>query len=118
MSILLHDVGKAANTRHHEEAGALLAHKVARRLQLNPDRRRMLITLVDSHYLLSKMAQTRNLEDSTTVEEFARIIQNRKNLDALMLLTLADGMGTSDQNWSDWKEGLVWTLYRRAGQWL
>lgn len=118
LSILLHDVGKAANTRHHEEAGALLAHKVARRLQLNPDRRRMLITLVDSHYVLSKMAQTRNLEDSTTVEEFARIIQNRKNLDALMLLTLADGMGTSDQNWSDWKEGLVWTLYRRAGQWL
>ena len=31
-----------------------------------------------------------------------------------MLLTLADGQGTSDQNWSDWKEGLVWTLYRRT----
>jgi [protein-PII] uridylyltransferase len=118
LSILLHDVGKAANTRHHEEAGALLAHKVARRLQLTPDRRRMLITLVDSHYVMSKMAQTRNLEDPATVEEFAGIVQNRKNLDALMLLTLADGMGTSDQNWSDWKEGLVWTLYRRAGQWL
>ncbi len=118
LSILLHDVGKAANTRHHEEAGALLALKIARRLQLNPDRRRMLITLVDSHYVMSKISQTRNLEDSTTVEEFARIIQNRKNLDALMMLTLADGMGTSDQNWSDWKEGLVWTLYRRAGQWL
>ncbi len=118
LSILLHDVGKAANTRHHEETGAVLAHKVARRLQLTPDRRRMLLTLVDSHYVLSKMAQSRNLEDSTTVEEFGRIICNRKNLDALMLLTLADGMGTSDQNWSDWKEGLVWTLYRRAGQWL
>ncbi len=118
LSILLHDVGKAANTRHHEEAGAVLAHKVARRLQLTPDRRRMLLTLVDSHYVLSKMAQSRNLEDSATVEEFGRIIRNRKNLDALMLLTLADGMGTSDQNWSDWKEGLVWTLYRRAGQWL
>ncbi len=118
LSLLLHDAGKASNTRHHEEAGALLAHKVARRFQLNSDRRRMLITLVDSHYVLSKMAQTRNLEDPATVEEFGRIIQNRKNLDALMLLTLADGMGTSDQNWSDWKEGLVWLLYRRAGQWL
>ena len=118
LSILLHDVGKAANTRHHEETGAVLAHKVARRLQLTPDRRRMLLTLVDSHYVLSKMAQSRNLEDSATIEEFGRIIRNRKNLDALMLLTLADGMGTSDQNWSDWKEGLVWTLYRRAGQWL
>ena len=118
LAILLHDVGKAANTRHHEETGAVLAHKVARRLQLTPDRRRMLLTLVDSHYLLSKMSQSRNLEDSATIEEFGRIIRNRKNLDALMLLTLADGMGTSDQNWSDWKEGLVWTLYRRTGQWL
>jgi [protein-PII] uridylyltransferase len=35
-----------------------------------------------------------------------------------MLLTLADGMGTSDQNWSDWKEGLVWALYRRAIQYF
>ena len=118
LSILLHDIGKAGNTRHHEEAGAVLAHKIARRLQLTPERRRMLLTLVDSHYLLSKMAQTRNLEDSTTIEEFGRIVRGRKNLDALMLLTLADGMGTSDQNWSDWKEGLVWTLYRRTAQWL
>jgi [protein-PII] uridylyltransferase len=118
LSVLLHDTGKAANTRHHEEAGALLAHKVARRLQLPPERRRMLITLVDSHYTLSKMSQTRNLEDPATTEEFARIVGNRKNLDALMLLTLADGMGTSDENWSDWKEGLVWTLYRRTARYL
>ncbi len=27
-------------------------------------------------------------------------------------------MGTSDQNWSDWKEGLVWTLYRRTRDYL
>jgi len=118
LSLLLHDTGKAANQRNHEEASAGLAHKVVRRLQLSPDRRRMLLTLVDSHYVLSKMSQTRNLEDSATIEEFARIVANRPNLDALMLVTLADGMGTSDQNWSDWKEGLVWTLYRRTCQFL
>jgi [protein-PII] uridylyltransferase len=118
LALLLHDTGKAANERNHEEASALLAHKVTRRLQLSPERRRMLITLVDSHYVLSKTAQTRNLEDTSTIEEFARIVANRQNLDALMLITLADGMGTSDQNWSDWKEGLVWTLYGRACQYL
>ena len=118
LSLLLHDTGKAANERNHEEASASLAHKVARRLQLSPDRRRMLLVLVDSHYVLSKMSQTRNLEDPATIEEFARIVSNQTNLDALMLVTLADGMGTSDQNWSDWKEGLVWTLYRRTSQFL
>jgi len=118
LALLLHDTGKAANERNHEEASAVLAHKVARRLQLSPERRRMLITLVDSHYVLSKMSQSRNLEDPATVEEFARIVLNRQNLDALMLVTLADGMGTSDQNWSDWKEGLVWSLYRKTCQFL
>ena len=28
-----------------------------------------------------------------------------------MLLTLADGQGTSAEAWSDWKETLVWQLY-------
>ncbi len=118
LALLLHDTGKAANERNHESASAVLAHKVTRRLQLTPERRRMLITLVDSHYILSKMAQSRNLEDPTTIEELARIVGNQANLDGLMLITLADGMGTSDQNWSDWKEGLVWTLYRRTKQFL
>jgi len=118
LALLLHDTGKAANQRNHEEASAVLAHKVARRLQLSSERRRMLLTLVDSHYVLSKMSQTRNLDDPATTEEFSRIVGNRHNLDALMLLTLADGMGTSDQNWSDWKEGLVWSLYRKAAHYL
>ncbi len=118
LALLLHDTGKAANQRHHEEASALLAHRVARRLQLSPERRRMLVTLVDSHYELSSTAQKRNLEDPATIVEFANIVGSRANLDALMLLTLADGMGTSDQNWSDWKEGLVWTLYRRTSEYL
>jgi [protein-PII] uridylyltransferase len=112
LAILLHDTGKAANTRHHEDASATLAQKVARRLQLSSERRKMLITLVNSHYELSSIAQKRNLEDPETISQFAAIVGSKANLDALMLLTLADGMGTSDEEWSDWKEGLVWTLYR------
>jgi len=118
LALLLHDTGKAANRRHHEDASAELARKVARRIQLSPERRRMLITLVDVHYTLSKTAQSRNLEDPFTITEFAGIIRNQQNLDALMLLTLADGMGTSDKNWSDWKETLVWQLYRQTADYL
>jgi len=118
LAVLLHDVGKAANSRHHEEQSALLAHKVARRIQLSPERRRMLVLLVDSHYTLSHTAQTRNLDDPATTAEFAAIVKSRPNLDALMLLTLADGMGTSDKNWSDWKESLVWSLYRKTNEYL
>lgn len=114
LAMLLHDTGKADNTRHHEEASAAAALRVARRLQLSPARKKMLIALVDSHGELSGMARSRNVEDPATVEELAEIIRDPATLDALMVITLADGMGTSDEGWSDWKEQMVWTLYHQT----
>jgi [protein-PII] uridylyltransferase len=35
-----------------------------------------------------------------------------------MLLTLADGQGTSAEAWSDWKESLVWELFRETSHYL
>jgi [protein-PII] uridylyltransferase len=35
-----------------------------------------------------------------------------------MLLTLADGQGTSAEGWSDWKESLVWQLYHSTSRYL
>ncbi len=118
LALLLHDTGKATSARHHAEASALFAQKVAARLQLSSERRRSLILLVDHHLTLSSTAQRRNLDDPATIAEFAQIVKDRANLDALMLLTLADGQGTSDEAWSDWKETLVWQLYHATQTYL
>ena len=63
------------------------------------------------------MAQQRNVDDPATVIEFAQIVKGQSNLDALMLITLADGQGTTDA-WSDWKESLVWNLYHATSRYL
>ena len=118
LAMLLHDVGKSANARYHAEASAMAASRVAARLQLQSEQRKMLILLVDQHILLSSTAQRRNLDDPATIAEFARAVRNQANLDALMLLTLADGMGVGDNTWSDWKESLVWQLYRSTSHYL
>ncbi len=118
LALLLHDTGKAAGARHHTEASALFAQKVAARLQLTSEWRRKLIFLVDHHMTLSEIAQRRNLEDPATIADFAEIVRTPENLDALMLLTLADGQGTGGQNWSDWKESLVWQLYHTTTSYL
>jgi len=118
LALLLHDTGKAVGARPHSEASAVFAQRVARRLQLDPRERKMLILLVDHHVTLSNIAQRRNVDDPVTVSEFAAIVKDQNNLDALMLLTLADGQGTSDENWSDWKETLVWQLYHATTQYL
>ncbi|HEY4273162.1 MAG TPA: [protein-PII] uridylyltransferase [Candidatus Udaeobacter sp.] len=117
LALLLHDSGKAVG-RPHSEASALFAQRVASRLQLSPEQRKSLILLVDHHLTLSKMAQQRNLDDPATVMEFAQIVKDQKNLDVLMLLTLADGQGTSAEAWSDWKESLVWQLFHQTSRYL
>ena len=119
LALLLHDTGKAANVRYHAEASAMFAQRVAARHQLSSDRRKQLIFLVDSHLLISSTAQRRNLEDSATIAEFAAVVRDQSNLDALMLLTLVDGLGVgNDSTWSDWKESLVWQLYRSTTAYL
>jgi [protein-PII] uridylyltransferase len=118
LALLLHDSGKAVGARPHSEASALFAQRVAARLQLSSEQRKSLILLVDHHLTLSKIAQQRNLDDPATVVELAAIVKHQKNLNALMLLTLADGQGTSAEAWSDWKESLVWELFYETSRYL
>ena len=118
LALLLHDTGKGVGARPHSEASALFAQRVAIRLQLTPEQRKSLILLVDNHLTLSTIAQQRNLDDPETIVEFARLVRDQRNLDALMLVTLADGQGTSADAWSDWKESLVWQLYHATSQYL
>jgi [protein-PII] uridylyltransferase len=118
LALLLHDTGRAVGARPHSEASALFAQSVSKRLQLSPEQRKSLILLVDHHVTLSNTAQQRNLDDPATIAEFANVVRSQKNLHALMLLTLADGQGTSGQSWSDWKESLVWQLFHATSQYL
>ncbi|MBA3544618.1 MAG: [protein-PII] uridylyltransferase [Chthoniobacterales bacterium] len=117
LALLLHDTGKGVGARPHSEASALFAQGVATRLHLTSEQRRSLVLLVDHHVTLSSMAQQRNIDDPATVIEFANIVKSQSNLDALMLITLADGQGTTD-TWSDWKESLVWHLYHATARYL
>ena len=118
LALLLHDSGKAVGARPHSEASALFAQRVAARLQLSSEQRKALILLVDHHLTLSQIAQQRNLDDPATVTDFAHIVKHQKNLNSLMLLTLADGQGTSAEAWSDWKESLVWELFHETSRFL
>jgi [protein-PII] uridylyltransferase len=118
LALLLHDTGKGVGARPHSEASALFAQRAAIRLHLSAEHRKSLILLVDHHVTMSNTAQQRNLDDPETIVEFGRIIRDQKNLDALMLLTLADGQGTSAESWSDWKEMLVWQLYHQTSRYL
>lgn len=115
LALLLHDTGKGAHTNDHTTLSSQLAARFARRMKITGRRLQTLLFLVDHHMTLTEFALRRNLDDTHTIREFARIVQDQERLDLLMLLSLADGMGTGDaEKWTDWKEGLVWHLYTRT----
>ncbi len=111
LALLLHDTGRASNTPNHSDASALLASRVARRLQIVGERRRLLMFLVDHHLTLYRTATTKNLDDPEVVAEFGGIVRNKQFLDALMVMSCADSKGTSEKGWTAWKEGLQRHLY-------
>jgi [protein-PII] uridylyltransferase len=118
LSLILHDSGRAENVREHIDGSTMLADKVCRRLQIRGGRRSMIMFLVDHHLTFWRYATNRNLEDISVIEEFANIIKDKRNLDALLLFTWADSNGTNDEAWSPWKETLMLQLYGSTRLWL
>lgn len=117
LAMLLHDTGKSEGGRAHAEQSALNAMKVSRRFKFKGADLSTLTFLTDHHMTMSDVARTKNLDENETILDFARIVQNQSRLDMLMLITLADGMGTGgDRKWLDWRETLLWRLYHLTKQ--
>lgn len=114
LALLLHDTGRAVATRSHADASAVLADAVCRRLQIKGDRRRLLLTLVDNHLLLYRTATTKSLEDASVIEDFCAVVRSKQHLDALLVMTVADSQGTSEQSWTGYKEASIRQLYHAA----
>ena len=118
LALIMHDTGRAANMRHHEDASALLAAKVCNRFRVSPQRRSMILFLVDHHLTLYRTATTKNIDDTQVVIEFGNICASKDRLDLLLLFTYVDSKGTSDEGWTGWKESLILQLYRTTRDYL
>ena len=118
LALVMHDTGRAANAKAHDDESTVLTDAVCRRLQIKGERRRLLMFLVDNHLLMYRTATTSNLDDGKVIEEFANIVRTKENLDTLLLLTYADSKGTSDASWSGYKEASIRQLYANALQFM
>lgn len=118
LALLLHDSGRAANLPEHADASALMASTVCKRLGLAPHRRQFILFLVDNHLSLWHNATTKDIDDPETVKNFANIVKNQRQLEALLVMTYVDAKGTSTQSWTSWKETLILSLYRHTSAYL
>ncbi len=116
LALLLHDTGKPLHTGKHALASSEIALDVARRLGLDGATAHSLRLVIEHHLAMAQVSQRRDLDDPHVIRSFASQVQSAENLRMLALLTFADSHATSASLWNEFKDSLLWQLYRHALQ--
>jgi [protein-PII] uridylyltransferase len=110
VSLFLHDIAKG-QPEDHSIAGARIARKLCPRFGLNAAETETVSWLVEKHLVMSTVAQSRDLSDRKTIEDFAAVVQNLERLKLLLILTTADIRAVGPGVWNGWKAQLLRNLY-------
>jgi [protein-PII] uridylyltransferase len=110
IALFLHDIAKG-RLEDHSIAGARIARRFCPRLGLSPGETETVAWLVEKHLVMSTIAQSRDLADRKTIEDFAAVVQNLERLKMLLVLTTADIRAVGPGVWNGWKAQLLRGLY-------
>ncbi|MCK1393302.1 [protein-PII] uridylyltransferase [Bradyrhizobium sp. 1] len=110
IATLLHDVAKG-RPEDHSIAGAKVARRLCPRLGFSPADTELVAWLIEEHLTMSTVAQSRDLSDRKTIENFAAVVQSTEQMKLLTILTTADIRGVGPGVWNGWKAQLLRSLY-------
>ena len=110
VAVLLHDIAKG-RPEDHSDAGARIAQRLCPHMGLNEEETATVVWLVQHHLLMSMTAQTRDLNDRKTIDDFAQMVQSVERLKLLLVLTVCDIRGVGPGVWNGWKGQLLRNLY-------
>src|SRR5690606_21983928 len=110
VAMFLHDIAKG-RPEDHSIAGARVARRFCPRIGFSAGETELAAWLVENHLVMSTVAQSRDLSDRKTIENFAAVVQSAERLKLLTILTTADIRGVGPGVWNGWKAQLLRTLY-------
>ncbi len=110
MTVFLHDIAKG-RPEDHSIAGAKVARRLCPRFGFNAADTDLIAWLIKEHLTMSTVAQSRDLSDRKTIENFAAVVQSVEQMKLLTILTTADIRGVGPGVWNGWKAQLIRTLY-------
>ncbi|MEW6701927.1 MAG: HD domain-containing protein [Bacteroidota bacterium] len=114
LAVLFHDIAKPISISGHEIIGAEIANSIMERLGYGFEAIETVQFLVQHHLTMEQVAFRRNLNDPSTLNNFALLFPNSEWLDLLYLLTYADLSAVSQVVWTQWKSDLLNELYRKT----
>src|ERR1700749_2621891 len=110
ITTLLHDIAKG-RPEDHSIAGAKVARRLCPRLGFSAADTETIAWLIEEHLTMSTVAQSRDLSDRKTIENFAAVGKSVEQMKLLTILTTADIRGVGPGVWNGWKAQLIRTLY-------
>ena len=110
VTLFLHDIAKG-RVEDHSIAGARIARRLCPQLGMSAADTELVAWLVEVHLVMSTVAQSRDLSDRKTIENFAAVVQSLERLKLLTILTTADIRAVGPGVWNGWKAQLIRTLY-------
>ena len=110
VTMFLHDIAKG-RPEDHSIAGARIARRFCPRLGFSAADTETIAWLIEQHLVMSSVAQSRDLSDRKTIENFAAVVQSVERLKLLTILTTADIRAVGPGVWNGWKAQLIRTLY-------
>ncbi|WP_420394269.1 [protein-PII] uridylyltransferase [Acuticoccus sp.] len=113
VAVFLHDIAKG-RPKDHSLEGARIARRLCPRLGLTAAETELVAWLVAEHLTMSITAQSRDLSDVKTIEDFAAKVQSFERLKLLEVLTEADIAAVGPTVWNGWKSQLLHTLFDEA----
>ncbi|MCP4070898.1 MAG: [protein-PII] uridylyltransferase [Hyphomicrobiales bacterium] len=113
VAAFLHDIAKGGK-EDHSTGGAKIARKLCPRLGLSKSQTELVSWLVSEHLTMSNTAQSRDLSDRKTIENFANTVQTLDRLRHLLVLTVCDIRAVGPGVWNGWKGQLLRNLYEET----
>jgi [protein-PII] uridylyltransferase len=109
-ALFLHDIAKG-RVEDHSVAGARIARHLGPRFGFSAAETETMAWLVERHLVMSTIAQSRDLSDRKTIENFSSIVQSLERMKLLTILTTADIRAVGPGVWNGWKAQLLRALY-------
>jgi [protein-PII] uridylyltransferase len=113
VALFLHDIAKG-RTEDHSIAGARIAREICPKMGFSAADTETVAWLVQYHLTMSSIAQSRDLSDRKTIENFCGIVQSLERMKLLTALTTADIRAVGPGVWNSWKAQLLRALYYEA----
>lgn len=110
VALFLHDIAKGRK-EDHSIAGAKVARKLCPRFGLTPAQTELVAWLIEEHLTMSSIAQSRDLADRKTIQDFFNLVQTTERMKLLLILTVCDIKAVGPGVWNGWKGQLLRTLY-------